>query len=44
MPAAINSSHPKNSMETTVAATERTIATAPSSTRHMPKSRNQPQL
>src|SRR5262245_39235843 len=44
MPAAITSSQPKNSMETTVAATARAIATTPISTRAMPKARNQPQL
>jgi hypothetical protein len=44
MPAAITSSHPKNSMETTVAATARTIARIPSSAKPMPKARNQPQL
>src|SRR5262245_66424860 len=43
-PAAISSSHPKNSMETTVAATARPIATNPSSTKPTPKARNQPQL
>ena len=44
MPAANSSSHPKNNMETTVAATARTIARTPSSSKAMPKARNQPQL
>src|SRR5262249_49772242 len=35
---------PKNSIETTVAATERAIAKHPRTTRPMPKARNQPQL
>src|SRR5215468_9684606 len=43
-PAAISRSQPKISMETTVAATDRTIARIPSNTRPMPKARNQPQL
>src|SRR5271166_1701990 len=44
MPAASSRSHPKNSMETTVAATARATAATPRTTSPMPKPRNQPQL